>query len=131
MKLGRDTASLINHVYAAATAGQPDPEVGMGATILSWTDRYAGTVILVDRTASGGWRVAVQYDRSVVQPGTGGTGNEVYTYERDPAGRVAHFEYRRGRWVEVTLNRETGRWNSTRGHGLVLGRRDSYRDPSF
>jgi primosomal protein N' len=47
MKLGAQTASLTNHLQSRATIGQPEPTVGMGATLLGWTDRYAGTIVEV------------------------------------------------------------------------------------
>jgi hypothetical protein len=35
--------SLKNEIYGGPQTTMP--EIGMGVTILSWTDRYAGTVI--------------------------------------------------------------------------------------
>ena len=45
MKLGTETGSFVNHVLA--TQNKPQAVVGMGCTVLSWTDRHAATVIKV------------------------------------------------------------------------------------
>lgn len=47
MKLGTETASLINHLHSRAVIGQPEPVIGMGVTFLGWTDRSAGTIFRV------------------------------------------------------------------------------------
>jgi hypothetical protein len=36
-----------------------------------------------------------------------------------------------GKWCQVFLNRTTGRWIKSKGMGLIIGRREKYRDPSF
>lgn len=43
MKLGRETGSLINHLLSHSK--EPAPAVGMGATILGWSDRHPATVV--------------------------------------------------------------------------------------
>lgn len=48
MKLGTDTGSLTNYLLSG-TNGQPKPVVGMGATILSWTDRHPATIVEVSK----------------------------------------------------------------------------------
>ena len=47
MKLGTQTGSLTNHIYSRAVIGQPNPEIGMGATVLCWTDRHAATITAI------------------------------------------------------------------------------------
>ncbi len=42
MKLGTETGSLINHIMAR---GSVMPEIGMGATICGWSDRYPATIV--------------------------------------------------------------------------------------
>ncbi len=44
MKLGTQTGSVINHLHSRAVIGQPEPVVGMGATMLLWSDRRACTI---------------------------------------------------------------------------------------
>ncbi|MBI0325563.1 hypothetical protein [Burkholderia plantarii] len=48
---------LVNHLQARAVIGQPEPVVGMGVTILAWTDRYAGTIVKIEKLRSGTVRV--------------------------------------------------------------------------
>ena len=44
MNLGTETGSVMNHLMSRMVRGEPAPRVGMGATLLSWTDRHAATV---------------------------------------------------------------------------------------
>ena len=41
MNIGTQTSSLVNHLYSRMTIGEPEPTVGMGVTMLSWSDRNA------------------------------------------------------------------------------------------
>jgi hypothetical protein len=43
MHLGTQTGSLTNHLYSRIKLPS-EVKVGDGATLLGWTDRYAGTV---------------------------------------------------------------------------------------
>lgn len=45
--VNKETGSLVNHLYSRMTKGQPQPEVGMGATLLHWSDRSPATIIKV------------------------------------------------------------------------------------
>lgn len=47
MKLGSETNSVVNHIYSRAVIGQPEPQVGMGGTVLHWTDRDPVTIFRV------------------------------------------------------------------------------------
>lgn len=129
MQLGTQTASGINHLYGRMTKDAPVPEVGMGATILSWTDRYAGTVVDV---TNNGKMVVVQEDSAVRVDGNGMSEMQEYEYSADPEGRVYVFRMdKNGGWNEARLNGKTGRWNKVDGYGLILGFRRKYRDFSF
>lgn len=44
MNLTKPTNSLQSNIMHAAVKGAPKPSVGMGVTILMWTDRYVGTI---------------------------------------------------------------------------------------
>ncbi len=127
MKLGTETSSLINHLYSRATIGEPKATVGMGATILSWTDRYAATVTNVDNN-----RVTVQRDHAKRVDSNGMSEGQDYEYTPDPHGAEYVFrKARSGQWEEVFFNAETGRWNKSCGYALRLGERCQYRDFSF
>lgn len=115
LKAGTETGSLINHVLSYDT--QEAPEVGMGATILKWTDRQACTIIKVSKA-----RITVQYDK-VTRLDKGMSDSQQYTYEPDPSGPTRVFAKTKRGWRELG-----GRGM---GNQLLVGRRDHYHDFSF
>jgi hypothetical protein len=127
MKLGTQTGSLINHVLSRAVIGQPEPVVGMGATLLCWTDRHAATVIRVE-----GNLVTVQRDNAKRIDSNGLSESQTYEYSANP--NAATYTFRRtghGTWQAVRFNANTKRWSKVEGEGLRLGERDTYHDFSF
>ena len=124
--LGTQTASAVNHVLSRRTQGQPEPEVGMGATLLGWTDRYAATIIEVEGTI-----ITVQEDLSERTDGNGASEDQTYSHESDPDGMTHHYRLRDGAWEAVQRNERTGRWSRRDGYGLVLGVRQHYYDFSY
>lgn len=107
-------------------SGNPEPEVGMGATVLAWTDRHAGTIETVERWKTGPRAgqiraLVVREDKATRTDTNGWSDAQSYTYERDPNGRTYRF-----------LPGKDGRWR-TRGntHALTVGTRQSYHDYSF
>ena len=131
MKLGTQTSSIVNHLHSRAVIGQPEPAVGMGATMLLWSDRCACTIINVQQVR-GKTIVTVQTDRATVTAGSSHDGSAEYSYARNPQGSEHHFRRKNdGRWQQVVINRQTGRWGKASGRGLRIGERDEYRDPSF
>jgi hypothetical protein len=133
MRLGTQTGSLTNHILGLAVIGQPVPVEGMGATILCWTDRHAGTITKVE-VARGRTVITVQEDTAERTSGSTQDGSARYTYARNENGHKTTFRLTgKGRWEEVRLNAESGRYNKVEGggHGLRIGDREEYRDPSF
>lgn len=131
MKLGTQTGSVINHLHSRAVIGQPEPVVGMGATMLLWSDRHAATITNVQQVR-GKLIVTVQRDHAAVVAGSGHDGSAEYSYNRNPSGGEDHFRREDdGRWQQVVINRQTGRWGKVSGSGLRIGEREEYRDPSF
>jgi hypothetical protein len=112
MKAGTETGSLINHVMSQSQASV-EPYVGMGATVLMWTDRKAGTVIKVTKT-----QVHVQMDIATRTDSNGMSECQSYTYKPDPHGRVGVFRKTKKGW-------RSGAW------GLAIGIRRHYHDYSF
>jgi len=102
----------------------PTPEVGMGATILAYTDRYAGTVVSVN-PKNGAFVVREDHAQRVDQNGM--SESQTYAYSPNPDGteyvfkRVSHGRLK-GQY------RENGR---SRGNGVRLGVRRKYNDFSF
>jgi hypothetical protein len=127
MKLGKETGSLVNYIYGNSTIG--DVKIGDPATLTSWSDRSAATV--TDVFAYGKYDyISVTKDISKVVGGTG-YGDEVYEYSRDPNGYEETFRVVDGKLISVYKNTVTGRWIKRNSGGCFVGRRDSYRDPSF
>jgi hypothetical protein len=121
MTAGKQTGSLINHLYSGMV-GCPAPEVGMGATVLGWTDRKAGTIIFVE-----GDFFVVQLDKVNRTDGLGMTESQSYAYEPDTKGPSYTFR-------KVARGKAKGAWRengSKDGHGVLIGRRDHYFDFSF
>jgi hypothetical protein len=111
------TGSLQNMIAdGSSTALQP--EVGMGATVISWTDRHAGTIVAVERN---GRQIIWQQDRATRVDGNGMSDAQEYSYERwDDAPRE-----------KFTL-RQDGSYRRAKGTSrLVLGVRQKYHDYSF
>jgi hypothetical protein len=123
------TGSLQNHLYSRMVVGQPEPEVGMGATLLGYTDRHAATVTAWDAKTQ---VVSVQRDHAKRIDRNGMSECQDYEYSPDPEGYVEHFRRAKdGRWQPIRWNPETGRWNKRGGDGLRLGERREYWDPCF
>lgn len=117
MKAGTETGSLINHVMSAPATGY-EPKVGDGATVLSWTDRYAGTIIEV-----GQGFVVWQRDHAKRADRDGMTDCQTYTYTPDPEGITMTF-YRQPDGG-YTAGRRGG------GKRLSPGHRSEHYDFSF
>jgi len=98
------------------------PEVGMGATLISWTDRTAATIVEVHVSGKTLW---VQRDHARRTDDRGMSDAQDYEYTPDPDAPVEVFTVRHdGRWVR--------KGSSTRsGTVLLVGARDHYRDPTF
>ena len=105
-----------------------DPEVGMGATILMWTDREPATIVKVDRFKSGprkGEVKAVWITRDIATriDSNGMSESQTYTFTTDPdAGAVQYTKRSDGRFKMA---------GSDSGVSLRVGSRDKYRDYSF
>lgn len=134
MKLGSETGSVMNHLYSRMVVGEPAPEVGMGATILMWTDRRAATIVSVK--ASPGKRyeyeIEITDDRTVLVSGNVNDGSAVWEERPDPDGYRTLYVKKRdsGEWVRAVRG-ANGRVKLERGAGLRIGERDTYRDPCF
>lgn len=144
MKLGTQTSSLVNHLYSRAVIGQPEPAVGMGVTLLKWSDRNAGTIVEVE-TIKGVVMIHVTEDDSRVISGSSFDGTADYEFTPRPNGH--RYTFRRnddGTWQEVyrkvlewgddgNPSKVSPRWSkvSGGGKGIRIGERETYRDPSF
>lgn len=95
-----------------------EPEIGMGATELCWTDRHAYTIVAVHPN---GRLIEVTLDYHERTDDNGMSENQHYRYETDEnAPRIAVSKRKDGKWRVV---------NDTRL--FVIGYRDEYHDYSF
>ena len=111
------TGSMINHL--SGNANYPTPEVGMGATILMWSDRYATTIIEVSEN---GKQVVVQEDHAKRTDSNGMSDSQTYEYSPNPEGPTVTYTLRKnGAWVRKGDPMKTG-------ERLAIGRRDHHYD---
>jgi hypothetical protein len=98
------------------------PTVGMGATILMFSDRHAATVIDVGPKAK--W-ITIQEDKAIRTDKNGMSESQDYRYEPNPAAAVQTFTLRKnGTYVS--------QGSSMRSGTIVrVGARDNYHDFSF
>ncbi len=126
LNLGTQTGSLVNHI--ASRCIHPDIQVGMGATLLSWTDRHPATV--TEHYTKGVYEyVVVQSDdyQCVMYKDE----LQSYTYHRNCEAETSTFRRKPNTgWQGVYKSRTTGRWNKCCG-GLSIGEREKYYDPCF
>jgi hypothetical protein len=96
------------------------PEVGMGATMTMYSDRYPYTVRKVNSTGKTIW---ISPDQAEVKEGT---------CWPDPDYNIStNWELTEKDFTKVTL-RKDGRWKVAGGSQvIVLGTRQKYVDPSF
>lgn len=113
------TGSLVNHLMDRTQ--DPAPEVGMGATLLGWTDRHAATIVEVPNERT----VVVQADTATRTDNNGMSDAQSYDYAANPdAPRVTYTLRKNGRWVRKGES-------SKNGARLSIGHRSSYYDYSF
>jgi hypothetical protein len=118
LKAGTQTGSLINHIMSGGRDAQP--EVGMGATILGWTDRHAATVVGVSKS---GKSIQIVQDIATRVDGNGMSDSQEYTYTPG-TGTPQTFTLRNnGAWV--------AKGQGKNGSRVALGYRNEYYDYSF
>lgn len=111
-------AGSLQNLIADQSGDSAKPEVGQGVTIVSWTDRSAGTIIEVSKT---GHKIVVQDDTAIRTDSNGMSDAQSYRFERNTNGGI----------TEAT-RRKDGSYRVKGGSQRVLiGVRDSYHDYSF
>jgi hypothetical protein len=134
MKLGTQTGSVINHLQSRMVRGQPEPKVGMGCTILAWTDRYPATIIGHSRQGVNPTVITVIEDKAERMDSNGMSESQSYYYSPDKYGKLWIFRQGKdGVWCEAYISPETGRLRKVKGggFGLRVGEREMYHDFSF
>lgn len=107
----------VMHLYSKTNV---EPQVGLGGTVLMYSDTYPVTIVRVQPR-----EIVVQEDKATPIPGrTWPLKADDYTYESDPKARLEIFTLRKnGRWVKAG--------QSMNGERLMVGPRKKYLDPSF
>jgi hypothetical protein len=135
MRLGSGTGSLVNHIYSRSTP--VEPEVGMGATRLSWTDRHPATVTEVFKKGKYKY-FTIREDLWEIEEGfvrreyIGGEGVPYRFFpSKEGEGRETTYRIKESGYECVFLNPDTGRFLNMNTGGVIVGRREKYHDPHF
>jgi hypothetical protein len=105
----------------AETAKPQNPTVGMGCTILMYSDRHAATVVAILSPK----RIQIQEDTAKRTDNNGMSESQEYTYEPNPNGPTHIVTLRKnGRWVLQGQSKQNGTV-------VRMGDRDAYYDYSF
>lgn len=129
MKLGTQTGSFFNHMMANSSIKEIVPGV-TGATLLSWSDRKAATVIETFKKGKFDY-VVIQLDNATRVDDLGMSDCQSYTYERNPEGPTYTFRISAKGFENVIVNETSGRYVKTGVYGLTIGQRAEYYDFSF
>lgn len=118
LKAGRDTGSLMNHVYSRTVVEGAEIKPGTGVTILLWTDRHAGTI---ESVSPSGKTITVREDTATRTDANGMSESQTYRFEPNPNGVLRTFR----------KQKDGGFREKNKGAGLLIGARDEYYDFSF
>lgn len=112
----------LQNMIAASGRNSVVPEVGMGATLVFWTDRKGATIVEV---SASGKRIVVQEDKATRTDSHGMSDAQSYEHTPDPdAPRTAYTLRKNGRYVREG--------EPMKGGGAILiGSRSTYHDYSF
>ena len=103
------------------------PEMGMGATLVMWTDRHPYTIVGLEhfKTGSRAGEVKALFatrDKATRTDDHGMSDAQSYTYETDPDAPRERFVLCKDGWF---------RQNDAGGTRLAIGHRRKYHDYSF
>jgi hypothetical protein len=108
----------MTNLLLSGTKGAPKPEVGMGATLLMYSDRHPYTIVEV---RNDGKLIGVQRDDAKRTDKNGCSESQEYEYSRCPDAPVEWYSLRKnGSYVLVG--------ESMNGSPLRIGDREEYYD---
>lgn len=108
--------SLTGNVTAFFMPGSHTmPEVGMGATLVMWTDTHAYTITRVSKSGKSFW---MKRDKAIRTDDYGMSDCQEYRYEPQPDAMEEPVRMTKRGWM-------------SRGHLVRVGIRDEYYDYSF
>jgi hypothetical protein len=130
MNLAKPTNSLQSNIMHASVNGAPAPEVGMGVTILMWTDRHVGTITKVVSDSE----IHFTEDTTVADKSKGELqmGHQDWIHTPNPNGPViVGKKGRDGKWYRAHKT-ATGRWSVSKScTPLAVGFKNYNYDWSF
>lgn len=101
---------------------QPKPEIGLGCTILLFSDRQAATIINVNKKLN---RIMIQLDTPTRTDSNGMSESQTYTFSPNPNGEKSIFTLRKnGAWVKLGQAMKNG-------SRIAIGVRSEYHDYGF
>lgn len=117
--------TTFNELIYGGTKGQPEPEVGMGATELMWTDRMPYTIVDVVLFKSGPKKglvrqITLQPDNAVRVDSNGMSDSQTYEFSRNTDAPTV-----------VATRRKDDAFRTSGGRRFRVGSRDKYHDFSF
>jgi hypothetical protein len=119
MKLGTETGSVVNWIMSGDVA---KPEVGKGATVLGWTDRYAYEV---DSVSADG-KSCVVYELDAKRADSNGRSEcQTYEFSKPENPYFQNLVYRYNAWRRKTND---GRFVKI---DIIFGVKQKYYDYSF
>jgi len=116
---GTQTGSLMNHLFSRGV--DPTPVVGMGCTMLGWTDRHAATIVSVSKD---GKTIGIVQDIATRIDNNGMSDTQQYSYAPGEGTDRLYTLRKNGKWVR----KGEGIKNGSR---IAIGFRDEYYDYSF
>ena len=131
MKLGSGTGSLVKHLYSRA--GTVQPEVGMAATLLSWTDRYPATVAEVFKKGKHNYFTVREDDYERISGVVGMDESVEYRFFpcEEGEGREQTYRIKEDGYEQVFFDSSTKRFKKLNCGSVILGRKEKYHDPHF
>lgn len=109
----RAFGNLMNKIMEESA--QLTPSVGDGATVCSYSDRKAATIIQLTENT-----ITVQFDKAVRTDDYCMSDCQTYEYTVNPEGVIITFRMNKA-----------GRFVNTNYSGIIIGWRDHYHDFSF
>jgi len=109
------------------------PALGMGATILLYSDRIAGTITDIFNV---GQKTFIEVTRDISKRTDSNGMSDTQEYEYFPVLNGEKFYFCTDKnltkvWTYMVFNKETNRWNQSNGYRVRVGTRDAYYDYGF
>jgi len=94
------------------------PEVGMGATLIYWSDREPATIIQVSHNHK---KIVLQKDKAIRTDNNGMSDSQTYDFEADPNGAIFTASLRKDGRYRITGSKQL----------VIVGSRRKYYDYHF